>query len=121
MQSLVNITKALADENRVRALGALQRQPLCVCQIIELLGLAPSTVSKHLAILRQAGLVTSKKEGRWIYFQRAGDGAAAEVVETLEWLYGQLERSPAHRDDQKKLTLILKQDPAILCQMQHKS
>ncbi|MBL7646076.1 MAG: winged helix-turn-helix transcriptional regulator [Candidatus Hydrogenedentes bacterium] len=118
MRSIVNITKALADENRVRALGALQHQPLCVCQIIELLGLAPSTVSKHLAILRQAGLVTSKKEGRWIYFQRAD--APTEVVETLEWLYGQLARSTAHRDDQKKLRLILKQDPAILCQMQHK-
>ena len=121
MQSLVNITKALADENRVRALGALQHQPLCVCQIIELLGLAPSTVSKHLAILRQAGLVTSKKDGRWIYFQRADDGAPSEVLETLSWLYTQLERSAAHRNDQKQLKQILKQDPAILCQMQHKS
>ncbi len=121
MQSIVNITKALADENRVRALGALRQQPLCVCQIIELLGLAPSTVSKHLAILRQAGLVTSKKDGRWIYFQRAGAGASVEVLETLAWIYTQLDRSPAHRDDQKKLKLILKQDPAVLCQMQHKS
>jgi DNA-binding transcriptional ArsR family regulator len=121
MQSLVNITKALADENRVRALGALEHQPLCVCQIIELLGLAPSTVSKHLAILRQAGLVTSKKDGRWIYFQRAGDGASSEVLETLDWLYAQLERSPAHRNDQKQLKQILKQDPAVLCQTQHKN
>jgi DNA-binding transcriptional ArsR family regulator len=78
-------------------------------------------VSKHLAILRQAGLVTSKKEGRWIYFQRVGEGSAAEVVETLEWLYGQLERSPAHRDDQKKLKQIMKQDPVVLCQLQNKS
>lgn len=121
MQSIVNITKALADENRVRALGALQNQPLCVCQIIELLGLAPSTVSKHLAILRQAGLVTSRKNGRWIYFQRANEGASPEVLETLDWLYSQLERSPTHRNDQKQLKQILKQDPAILCQMQHKS
>ena len=121
MQSLIHITKALADENRVRALGALQHRALCVCQIIELLGLAPSTVSKHLAILRQAGLVISKKEGRWIYFQRAEAGASSEVLETLEWLYGQLDRSPAHREDQKKLKQIMKQDPAILCQVQHKS
>lgn len=121
MQSLVNITKALADENRVRALGALQNQPLCVCQIIELLGLAPSTVSKHLAILRQAGLVTSKKDGRWIYFQRAGEGAAPEISETLDWLYIQLGRSKTHLEDQKQLKQILKQDPAILCQMQHKN
>lgn len=121
MLSLIDITKALADENRIRALGALEHQELCVCQIIELLGLAPSTVSKHLAILRQAGLVTSRKDGRWIYFQRAQQGAGQEVLDTLDWLYGQLARTPGHRNDQKKLRLILKQDPAVLCQLQNKS
>jgi len=44
---------------------------LCACQIIEMLGLAPSTVSKHMSILRQAGLVETRKEGRWIYYRLA--------------------------------------------------
>ena len=44
---------------------------LCACQITELFGLAPSTMSKHLSILYQAGLVDSRKEGRWIYFRVA--------------------------------------------------
>ena len=60
----MNITRALADENRVRALLALRRGELCVCQITELFGLAPSTVSRHLSILFQAGLVESRTEGR---------------------------------------------------------
>jgi len=119
MRPLIDITKALADENRVRALGALRERPLCVCQIVELLGLAPSTVSKHLAILRQAGLVTSRKDGRWIYFARGVE--ADHVTETLAWLDRQLDRSPAFREDQKKLKQILKQDPVVLCQMQSKS
>ncbi len=62
----MKITKALADENRVRMLLALKGGELCVCQITELFGLAMSTVSKHLSILYQAGLTESRKEGRWI-------------------------------------------------------
>ncbi len=54
MWDFMSITKALADENRVRMLLALQKQELCVCQIIELVKLAPSTVSKHMSILRAA-------------------------------------------------------------------
>ena len=51
MKEFLAITKALSDENRVRALMALTGGELCVCQVIELLGLTPSTVSKHLAAL----------------------------------------------------------------------
>ena len=60
MNDLLTITNALADEGRLRALAALFPGELCACQIIELLGLAPSTVSKHMAILRHAGLVQSR-------------------------------------------------------------
>ena len=67
----MNITKALADENRVRVLLALRKGELCVCQITELFGLAPSTVSKHLSILFQADLVESRKDGLWIYYSLA--------------------------------------------------
>ena len=69
MREFMNITKALADENRVRTLLALRKGELCVCQITELFGLAVSTVSKHLSILYQAGLVESRKDGRWIYYR----------------------------------------------------
>jgi DNA-binding transcriptional ArsR family regulator len=57
MREFMNITKALADENRVRALLALRHGELCVCQITEFFGLAPSTMSKHLSVLYQAGLL----------------------------------------------------------------
>ena len=63
MREFMSITKALADPNRVRILLALRRGELCVCQITELFGLAPSTVSKHLSILHHAGLIQSRKIG----------------------------------------------------------
>ena len=121
MDHLIAITKALADENRVRALGALREQSLCVCQIVELLELAPSTVSKHLAILRQAGLVTSRKDGRWIYFALQDDKKTPDVAETLTWLFSRLDVSPQYAIDRKRLEQILKQDPVALCQRQNKS
>jgi DNA-binding transcriptional ArsR family regulator len=54
MRDILSITKALSDENRVRILIALSHGELCVCQVIELMKLAPSTVSKHMSILKQA-------------------------------------------------------------------
>jgi DNA-binding transcriptional ArsR family regulator len=69
MLEFINITKALADENRVRILLALNgRDELCVCQLFDMLQLAPSTVSKHLFILSNARLIYSRKEARWIYY-----------------------------------------------------
>ena len=61
--------KALSDPNRVRALMALRNGELCVCQLVEFLHLAPSTVSKHMSILKQAGLVESRKDSRWVYYR----------------------------------------------------
>ncbi len=65
---MLAITNAHADESRVRELLALRHGQLCVCQIVELPQLAASTVSKHLSILWQAGLVESRKTGRWVYY-----------------------------------------------------
>jgi len=118
MRQFMNITKALADPNRARALLALQRGELCVCQITELFGLAPSTVSKHLSILLQAGLVESRKEGRWIYYRLPGKEAPAVVREAIVWVEKSLADNPRAVEDKQTLKRILKQDPAELCKRQ---
>lgn len=118
MREFMNITKALADENRVRTLLALRKGELCVCQITELFGLAPSTVSKHLSILFQAGLVESRKEGRWIYYKLPGKNAPVVVREALDWVEKGLADNPHVLADNQQLKKILKQDPADLCKRQ---
>ena len=60
----------------------LRSGELCVCQITEVLGLAPSTVSAHLRELKQAGLVTERKDGRWVHFGIASNPAAASWIDT---------------------------------------
>jgi DNA-binding transcriptional ArsR family regulator len=115
MRDLMAVLKALADENRVRALMALRPRELCVCQIIELLGLAPSTVSKHMAILKQARLVDSRKQGRWIFYRLAKREAPAEARKIAATVAQLLADDPQARDDAKRLTQILKIDPEVLC------
>jgi ArsR family transcriptional regulator len=115
MFKFLNITKALAEENRVRILLALEGRELCVCQIIELLELAPSTVSKHMAVLRQARLVNGRKEGRWMYYRLADEGAPTEAKEVLAWVKKSLSQDERIAMDVKRLKEILKIDREVLC------
>lgn len=115
MRDFMTTTKALADESRVRILMALKGRELCVCQIIELLGLAPSTVSKHLSILKQARLIDSRKASRWIYYQLAENNVPPVVDETLHWVQGALEKDRQIAEDKKRLRVIQKMNLDELC------
>jgi ArsR family transcriptional regulator, arsenate/arsenite/antimonite-responsive transcriptional repressor len=118
MREFMSITRALADPNRVRILLALRRRELCVCQITELFGLAPSTVSKHLSILHHASLIQSRKTERWVYYRLPGKSAPAAVREALNWVKKSLGKSEAADADAKKLNRVLKTDLAEICRRQ---
>ena len=114
------VTKALSDPNRVRILLALQRGELCVCQITELFGMAPSTVSKHLSVLFQAGLVESRKTDRWVYYRLPDKKDSATVRAALAWVIKANENEPQISDDTKQIKQILKTDLAEICKRQCK-
>ncbi len=115
MRETVDITKALADENRIRMLLALVPQELCVCQVIELFGLAPSTVSKHLSILRHARLIDSRKSGRWMHYRVAGTEAPPAAREALEWLAKSVANDVRITEDRRRLGEVLKMDVSDIC------
>jgi ArsR family transcriptional regulator len=114
MRKFMAITKALSDPNRVRVLLALRVGELCVCQITELLGLATSTISKHLSILNQAGLILSRKAERWVYYRLPDKSAPVEMREALDWVMKSLGKTDEAMKDAVKLKKILKIDPAVL-------
>ncbi len=66
---ITDIFRALSDPGRFRIVKMLEKKDLCVCEITAILGLAPSTVSKHLSILRDAGLITDDKKGKWVNYR----------------------------------------------------
>jgi len=121
MYEFLNITKALAEENRVRILLALEVEELCVCQIIELLELAPSTVSKHMSVLRQARLIDGRKDGRWMYFRLADENAPTEVKEAIAWVKKSLTENERICEDARRLKEILKIDREVLCSRKSRS
>jgi DNA-binding transcriptional ArsR family regulator len=118
VKDFLNITKALADENRLRMVLALQNGELCVCQITELLGLAMSTVSKHLSILYQAGLLNARKEGRWMYYSLPSKGAPTAAREGVAWVRRSLAGSERIAEDAKRLKKVLAMDLGELCKRQ---
>ena len=118
MKATLRVTKALADLQRVRILMLLRSGELCVCQIIEVLALAPSTVSKHLSILNTAGLVDSRKEGRWMYYRLPEGAAGALVRPVLKWLADTLKNDEMIEQDAKKLKTVVACDPGSLCRRQ---
>jgi ArsR family transcriptional regulator len=118
MRDVVNIAKALSDENRVRIVAMLEGRELCVCQVIELLALAPSTVSKHLSILKQARLIDGRKDGRWMYYRLADDDVPWAAHEALRWTLQTLKGNKRIRQDAKRLKQVLAMDPEVLCSQQ---
>jgi ArsR family transcriptional regulator len=120
MRELMAVLKALADASRVRILSALADHELCVCQIVELLQLAPSTVSKHMSILNQARLVDSRKDGRWMYYRLADTDVPAEAREAADLVRRSLSSDSQIRTDARRLRQILQVDPEELCRRQNR-
>ncbi len=71
LDEIMLIAKALSEKHRLKVLYALQGKELCACDLMSYLGLAPSTVSRHMAVLKQAGLIQSRKSGKWVFFSIA--------------------------------------------------
>jgi len=103
MRDLERALKAAGDPTRTRILKLLEDGPLCVCQVQAVLGLAPSTVSKHLALLKAAALVEDRKQGRWIRYQLAADPANGHAAGVLALLRGALDRDAAVIADRRRL------------------
>ena len=120
MRDLLTVIKALADENRVRILLAVQRRELCVCQIVALLGLAQSTVSKHMSILHQARLVEARKEGRWMFYCAADADSPVEARQITAVVARLLAGDPEAAEDARRLKQIMKIDREELCRKQNR-
>ncbi len=81
LESAVAVARALGHPARLRTVAMLRSGELCVCQITEVLKLAPSTVSAHLKELKQAGMISERKDGRWVYFDLIEDDGTRSWIE----------------------------------------
>ncbi len=114
MIETVEVAKALADETRVRLVVACREGERCVCQLTALVALAPSTVSKHLQILKQAGLLTCRREGRWIWYGLP-ETRTPLVSDALHMVLQAAQLSDETEEDDRALQKILSVTPEELC------
>lgn len=106
MRDLELALKAAADPTRTRILKLLEGGGLCVCQVQAVLGLAPSTVSKHLSTLKLAGLVEDQRDGKWIEYRVSDDSRNPHARPVLDLLRGPLDRDPQVLADRRRLREI---------------
>jgi ArsR family transcriptional regulator len=101
--SLDLLFRALADPTRLRLLNLIADREICVCYFVEILKTSQPKVSRHLAYLRKAGIVATRRDGKWMHYRLAipGDQAAAGILrETLR----HLKEKPEMRKDLSRLT-----------------
>lgn len=94
MDDFIKVIKAFSDPNRVKILKMLQRRVMCVCEIQAALKVAQPTVSKHLKVLEDAGLVEFEKDGLWINYHLADGGRSPYAATMLGNLKHWLENEP---------------------------
>lgn len=105
MQELLNTFKALSDETRLRILKLLERGELCVCDIVAALDMIQPKVSFHLRILKEAGLIKDRKQGKWIHYTIDDSDMFTRFL-----ILSVLEKSSTDgvREDKKRLDTFLK-------------
>ena len=111
------VLKAASDPNRVRVLKMLEGGELCVCQIVAVLGLSTSTVSKHLSLLRAAGLVEERKTGRWVHFRLAENPVNGYALPLLSLVRGWMKKDAIIRADAERVARIRRIPVEELCGM----
>ena len=117
MNHMISIFKALSDRNRLRVFGALfEYNELCACQIIELLQVTGATASRHMGILVAAGLVKSKKDGRWVYYRL--NRSDETLTRMLQWVKAEFNASIDIEKDAITLKEITLVSPVDLCRKQ---
>ncbi|HBE79899.1 MAG TPA: transcriptional regulator [Firmicutes bacterium] len=105
MKDIINILKSLSDETRLRIVNLLYEKELCVCDIMEVLEISQTKASRHLSYLKNAGIVTDRKQAQWVYYSLAPEGKM-KFVHSL--VFEQLRQLPQSTADLTKLQEWLK-------------
>lgn len=115
LKDFIKSSKAISDETRVRILKLLEKQELCVCQLMAILEIGQSTVSKHLGILKNAGLVEVRKEWTWSFYRLSKEGINTYNRNFLKLLSSVLNDDALVREDEARLREVVKKDIKVLC------
>ncbi|MBN2341659.1 MAG: winged helix-turn-helix transcriptional regulator [Deltaproteobacteria bacterium] len=104
MKHITSTFKSLCEPNRLRIVCALASHPsLCACELLSLLKIRGATLSRHMSILISAGLVDSKKKGKWVHYSLIDNDDTTTII---QWLLSRMKQTAQWRTDQLALTNI---------------
>ena len=90
MEDVIKVLKALCDETRLRMFMLIEQEELCVCEVMQILDMHQSRISRHLNILRDAGLARARRQGTWMFYSSATNESSehhAAIAEALKkWM-----------------------------------
>ena len=101
MKAVLHFLKVLADETRLKIISMLSSRDMCVCEIMDGLGMSQPAVSHHLRLLRESGLVHDDKDGRWVFYSLTPKAFIQGLVCTndlFDQIRSNLENRQANRD-----------------------
>lgn len=109
MRKVIAVAKALSDPNRLRTIMALLSFPeLCACELGELLQITSATISRHMDVLLSAGLISSRKDGRWVYYRISADCQSDPMLAAvIGQIHSHLLEDPRMIEDSYQLKEIL--------------
>ena len=116
MERFLLLMNALADRTRLRLLLSLRERELCVCKLVDFIDMADSTVSRHMSILKAAGLVESRKSGRWVHYRMTESQKGTLQREILDVALRQLSSDPELTADASRLRDLIEREDANACQ-----
>ena len=105
LNEMENLFLALADKTRLRLLNLMREDEVCVCFFTEALGESQPKISRHLSYLRNAGIVSTRRDGKWIHYriEQLHSPFAAQILrDTLQWLASRTEM----QNDYEKLAIV---------------
>lgn len=110
MKAFIRVMKALSEPSRVKIVKMLQQKAMCVCELQAALGIAQSSVSKHLKILEDAGIVDHTKDGLWVNYHLTDGTESPYVAALLGNLRHWLEDDPEVQELTSRLPMIRRED-----------
>lgn len=109
------VMKSVADPTRVRILKILEAGEMCVCQVVAVLELNQSTISKHLFLLKMAALVKERQEKKWVHYSLCDSGGSTYAGKMLGAVKGWLNEDPVVIRDRKRERLARELGPLKIC------
>jgi arsenate reductase/ArsR family transcriptional regulator len=110
------VMKAVADPTRVRILKILEGGEMCVCQVIAILSLGQSTVSKHLFLLRSAGLIKDRQDWKWVHYSLDRKSDSPYAARMLRNLRSWMNEDPVIAKDRERAAMARSIGPMAICE-----